>query len=371
MTIRRAKSIKKKKFQPNYSLNKYSENFPVINFDEKNLITLDQTKIRNQALGVCQRTLKKIDKAKQEIDQFQKVDKPAYERWIQQNFGDLIEKIRSSSIEIHEKRALIDEIQEEAFKQKITFIEAYKIIKYKKDHPEEFKEPEIPLEEDDFEKDDPMDEEERFREELNEFFEKFNGKFNMNDEEFESLRRNLRNGSNDKNKDLDARLKERYRLIVQKLHPDKNKKASPMEKDLWYEAQESYRQKDLEKLDFIIALYNVRFGSIGIDSSIFDLQFANSKLEKSLKQFSQMIKRAKHDPGWLFQKLKPNKLESLRKEAAKEFKDYEKNTSNELREINNILDKWQKASMAMGNKNYPKSSQKQREDDFLNFYVNF
>lgn len=372
MAVRKSKSsfYKKKSStndlgRPNAKLKKE------INKNEKGLVILDQVVIRKEALGQCQKTLKKIDKAKQEIEQYEKQDKPAYERWIQENFGELIEKIKSYSQEIQVKRALIDEVQEEAFFQRITFIEAFRIVKLRKEQPEETKKREEKTDHEDFWGNSSVDDEDDvFREDLNDFFRKFNSKFNMNEEEFEAFRKRFQNGSKDSERNFDSRLKERYRLIVQKLHPDKNKKANEMEKELWFEAQEAYKKKDLEKLDFIIALYNIRFGFIGIDSSIFDLKSANSKLEKSLKEFSQMIRRAKSEPSWLFLKLKPSKLDSLKREAAKEFKDYEKSTSTELREINNILDKWERGANAMGNKSYPKSHM-QREDDFLNFYANF
>ena len=365
-------AVRKFKSNKNNSLNSKPQGKSTIqiNRKEKGLVLLDQTVIRKQTLGECHKTLKKIDKAKQEIEQYEKVDKPAYEKWIQENFGELITRIRMHSQEIQEKRALIEEIQEEAFFQRITFIEAFKIIKYRKAHPEEFeksKAKENEKKENFWEKIPEDDDDDVFKEDLNDFFKKFN----MNEDEFESFRRGFRNGENDKDRNFDVRLKERYRLIVQKLHPDKNKKATPMEQELWFEAQEAYKKKDLDKLDFIIALYNIRFGFIGIDSTIFDLKFANSKLEKSLKEFSQVIRRAKNEPSWSFLKLKPTKLDSLKREAAKEFRDYEKNTNTELREINNILDKWERGATAMGNKNYPKSSQRQREEDFLNFYVNF
>ena len=141
------------------------------NKTEKGLVTLNQTIIRKKALGECQKTLKKIDKVKQEIEQFEKKDKPAYERWIQENFGDLIGKIRGWSLEIQEKRALIDEVQEEAFIRKITFIEAFQIVKYRREHPE------IPTKEQPEQKEDEKfwentseDEEDIFREDLNDFF---------------------------------------------------------------------------------------------------------------------------------------------------------------------------------------------------------
>jgi len=368
MAVRNSKSNKKN--SPNNKLVEAYQSKPTtqINRKEKGLVLLDQTIIRKKTLGECHKTLKKIDKAKQEIEQYEKVDKPAYEKWIQENFGELISRIRLHSQEIQEKRALIEEIQEEAFFQRITFIEAFKIIKYKREHPEEFQKSKTNEKKETFwEKIPEEDEDDVFRDDLNDFFKKFN----MNEDEFDSFRRGFRNGEKDKERNFDVRLKERYRLIVQKLHPDKNKKASPMEQELWFEAQEAYKKKDLDKLDFIIALYNIRFGFIGIDSTIFDLKFANSKLEKSLKEFSQAIRRAKNEPSWLFLRLKPAKLDSLKREAAKEFRDYEKKTNIELREINNILDKWERGATGMGNKNYPKSSQRQREEDFLNFYVNF
>ena len=133
-------AVRKFKSNKNNSLNGKPQGKSTIqiNRKEKGLVLLDQTVIRKQTLGECHKTLKKIDKAKQEIEQYEKVDKPAYEKWIQENFGELITRIRMHSQEIQEKRALIEEIQEEAFFQRITFIEAFKIIKYRKAHPEEF-----------------------------------------------------------------------------------------------------------------------------------------------------------------------------------------------------------------------------------------
>ena len=376
MSYKKSKSIPKKKSIQTESIStgKKSENL-IPNTKEKGLITLNQTVIRKKALGECQKTLKKIDKVKQEIDQFEKKDKPAYERWIQENFGELIQKIKSWSLEIQEKRALIDEVQEEAFIQNITFIEAFQIVKYRREHPEEFiKEENKKSGDENFWENTVEDEEDIFREDLNDFFKRFNEKYNMNPEEFESFKKGLNGEANSKKpQDRDARLKERYRLIVQKLHPDKNKNASQMERELWHDAQEAYKKKDLEKLDFIIALFNIRFGSIGIESTIFDLKTANSKLEKTLKQFGQMIRRAKNEPAWLFLSLKPAKLSSLKNEAAKEFKDYERITSIELREINSILSKWEKASLEAANNTYSKrrAEKLRHEDDFMNFYMNF
>ena len=46
-------------------------------------------------------------------------------------------------------------------------------------------------------------------------------------------------------------------------------------------------------------------------------------------------------PGYFIPKFA--KLSSLKNEVAKEFKDYERITSIELREINSILSKWEKS----------------------------
>jgi hypothetical protein len=234
MSYKKSKNIPKKNSIQSESIStgKKSENL-IPNTKEKGLITLNQTIIRKKALGECQKTLKKIDKVKQEIDQFEKKDKPAYDRWIQENFGELIQKIKSWSLEIQEKRALIDEVQEEAFIQNITFIEAFQIVKYRREHPEEFiKEENKKSGEENFWENTVEDEEDIFREDLNDFFKRFNEKYNMNSEEFESFKKGLNGEANSKKpQDRDARLKERYRLIVQRLHPDKNKNASQMERE--------------------------------------------------------------------------------------------------------------------------------------------
>ncbi|HMV45674.1 MAG TPA: J domain-containing protein [Leptospiraceae bacterium] len=346
------------------------ETAPKINTNERRLITVNQTVIRKKIISECQKTIKKIDKAQREIDQFQKIDKPAYDRWIQENFGEKIQKIRQSSIEIQEKRELIEEVQDEAFRQGITFVEAYKIVieKRKNVNPKEEKE-KTSTENENFWENNFEDEEDIFREDLNEFFKRFNEKFNQSAEDFESIRKGFGLGRKGSEKDLDSRLKERYRIIVQKLHPDKNRDASDLEKELWHEAQEAYKQKDLDKLDFIITMFNIKVGSIGIESSVFDLKSANSKLMQKLKSIANSIKAAKKEPSWGFLLLKPIKLAYLKKEAEIEFREFEKMTQTELKEINAILAKWEK-----GDEERKQNFNRRRnvvEEDFFDFYVNF
>lgn len=360
--------IRKKPLKKKEALHKKNSSL-LVNSSERRLITVNQTKIRKKVLNECQKTLKKIDKTKKELEQFESVDRPAYDRWLQQNFGEQLDKIRTSSIEIHQKRSLIEEVQDEAFRQGITFPQAYKIVKKRKESSENIEQKEEKkAEEEHFWENKYEDEEDIFREDLNDFYKKFHEKFKMNEEDFDSIRKGLGLGSKDKSSDLDTRLKERYRIIVQRLHPDKNRDASEMEKELWHEAQEAYKHRDLEKLDFIITMVNIQFGSAGIDSSVFDLKAANAKLQKKLKQFASSIKKAKKEPSWGFLLLKPMKLSVLKKEIEVEVRDYSRIVQTELKEINAILLKWETNDIE------PKRQPNRRnsiEENFYDFYLNF
>lgn len=52
---------------------------------------------------------------------------------------------------------------------------------------------------------------------------------------------------------LEQKVRELYRRIVKKLHPDMNPDITPHEKELWNKAQKAYKEKDLETLERIYA----------------------------------------------------------------------------------------------------------------------
>lgn len=96
------------------------------------------------------------------------------------------------------------------------------------------------------------------------------------------------------------RLKETYRLLVRKLHPDVNPDLTAEEKSLWNQVQAAYQQKNPEQLDLLLALSNVYSGRMGRDSSLYQLRRATREVERLVAPLRRKLEEASKHHAWKF-----------------------------------------------------------------------
>lgn len=314
----------------------------------KDLVLIDQAPIRKSFFKDCQKVIKKIDKLKLQIQHFERSDKPAYENWLNNEFGEEILHLKKITQELEEKKVLLEEIEEEAYYNDINLHQAFIRVQHRHEHPEDYEEedifdeePEFGDYEDDYEfdEDEEDDLEKDFKQFIHDFFDAENAKFAQ--DFFEEMGDLL--GIKRKEKETaDARLKDRYRYIVQKLHPDNNKEQAEYEKELWFEVQEAYQQKDLERLDMLIALYNIRNDETEKESSLFELKYTLNVLNKSQSYLKTMLTKIKKEPCWNFLTFTKQKLDKVYIKVQTEIEDYTAITESELHQINSLLEDIQK-----------------------------
>ncbi|MCB1191746.1 MAG: hypothetical protein H7A23_17285 [Leptospiraceae bacterium] len=321
-----------------------------INTTTKSLVLIDQKPIRKSYIKDCQKVIKKIDSLKLQIQHFEKADKPAYGNWINTQFGDEILYIRQKNQELEEKQLLLEEIEEEAHYYNLNLHQAYLRVQHKREHPEEYQDEE-PYSEDeepkfgdyeDFDdaKEDDDELEKEFREFMNDFFDAEDAKFGK--DFFEDMDGIFNLRKKKEKEPVDNRLKDRYRYIVQKLHPDSNQNQSDFEKELWFEIQEAYQLRDLEKMDMLIALYNIRKGETEKESSVFELKYTLNILNKSQNYLKKMLTQVKKDPSWNFLTFSQKKLQDIKKKLKTEFREYTEVIEFELMRINSIFEEIKK-----------------------------
>ena len=92
------------------------------------LVVIEQTKVRKKYIQGCKRTIKDLEKAKQEWEEFQSVDVPSYEQWYNQSFGSDLSQIREAHAKAQDLNSTLQEIRYWMMKRDMSPYEAYKLV---------------------------------------------------------------------------------------------------------------------------------------------------------------------------------------------------------------------------------------------------
>ena len=347
-----------------------------VNTEVKALTCIDQKKVRKEYIKKCKRTMKDLEKAKQEILNYENIDLPIYNKWYHSTFGNKLSLIR----ETHEKAAEIYhtlmEIEYYKNKKKISYYEAYLIVEDKKKNPEKYKNEEEKeheyyeyTEEDDWEDEDygfyedsrfetEEDTDPELEKEINEQFEIFlknnpsarNAAQNPKIRKFfyESFRKFYKANRTDfyenytqpkpNKNEFEIRLKVKYRELVRKLHPDYIKERTPHLDNLWHEVQKAYKAQDLERLEMLLALTSIQEGDFSSDFSISQILNVQNEYKQQLKAIRSKIREAKKQPAWGFSKLTSTKV--IQKKIERELDESYREEKRNLEHFQELLKIW-------------------------------
>jgi len=333
------------------------------------LVVIDQTPIRKKFILSCKKTIKELDKVRNEWIHFENTDLPRYTQWYNNTFGDELSQIKDAYHKAGDAYMLIQEIEDLKFKYRISYYEAYKLALDRRKNPEKYESEfeDEDDEDDEFDEDEPKYQDEKqdnfgddeilkvFKEflktnpQLQELardkkafqilFEKFKFQFNKKKEE-QKAREAEQKELKKENLNLIDRVKSVYRALVRKLHPDYRKESGEHFETLWFEVQEAYRSNNLEKLEILHSQYNAYEGNFSEEFSIFQIKAAKEGYSLQLKSIRSKIKLAQKDPAWGFSK-KGNREVSLKSKEIKiqlkrELVEHKEN----LVQFNEILRGW-------------------------------
>jgi hypothetical protein len=332
------------------------------------LVVIDQKPIRNKFILSCKKTIKELDKVRNEWIHFENTDLPRYTQWYNKTFGDELSEIKDAYHKAGDAYSLIQEIEDLKFKYRISYYDAYKLALDRRKNPEKYEaESEFEDEDDEFDEDEPNYKDENhdnfgdeeilkvFKEflktnpQLQEIakdkkafqilFEKFKFQFNRKKEE-QKAREAEQKELKKVNPNIIDRVKSVYRALVRKLHPDYRKESGEHFETLWFEVQEAYRSNNLEKLEILHSQFNAYEGNFSEEFSIFQIKSAKDGYSLQLKSIRSKIKLAKKDPAWGFSK-QGNKEVSLKsKEIKNQLKRELVEHKENLVQFNEILRRW-------------------------------
>lgn len=266
------------------------------------LMIIDERPIRAAAFKAYEKAEKQVAKARDEIEAFETRDLPAFSRWEAQVFGPLMSELREITAALAEKTHLLDLITEEVFWSNCSRLTAYRRVMEARNNPTpppsgpgfdpDFEDPGFGSKRGDdrsipkifgdshlppgFDIDQYDSLSRRQQKEIYEFYEDAALLFEMihgiEAPQFDDLleqERQRRHGRNSEEpppfehhippmaqprpqpgRESD-RIKELYRTLVRRLHPDMGGTHSAHERDLWQQVQDAYKTRDLEWLEAI------------------------------------------------------------------------------------------------------------------------
>lgn len=269
----------------------------------RQLILGDGASVRKKARREYDLAKKKLDEARREITRYKSEDCPSFAAWLHRTFGQMLTELRELNRRHQDKAQLIMEVEDICFTEGISMGEAYRLALHRREHPEEMPPPPKGKAEagpefsrksasQDFPPDEELEDEEGFAEFADAFADLFG---------FHSPPGPKPPGLAPK-PNANSRVKELYRILVRKLHPDAHARGqmTPEKLEWWHEVQEAYAAADSERLEIILNLCEMEDGSTASHTSVSMLHRITAGFKASLRAVKRELSDCRREPAWKF-----------------------------------------------------------------------
>ena len=340
------------------------------------LVIIDNAPIREKYIQVFKKISRELEKARSDWAVYEQEDQPAFTKWLNSTFGRELTALREIEDKVMEMEELLNDIEDCKYMNRFSYYKAYEYVMKRRANPEEFPDEDS---DDDFNNDkqhngfssnhnddynkEYIPNEEEFRELFTMFLmdtdpvllKKLKGNrllfeellqafkqefFNAGSDRFSQKKEKSRSqaeNKTDKN-NTDTRLRDLYRMLVRKLHPDCRKEKNDKYDAIWHEVQTAYRDRNFERLEMLAALYDIHSGNFYETSSISQIIQIQQEYKSQLKALKAQIRWVKDNPAWEFSK--KNNREQLGKRIKKDLAAATGHLKNQLNDMEYVLSQW-------------------------------
>lgn len=280
----------------------------------RDIIPLNTSTIRNKALKDYEKTERDLEKLRADLKRYHEKDIPGFRSWFHDRFGRELTRFREVQAEADVLRSKLSETYDLAERLNLSLGEAYVKMLWRREHPQEAEEEDRRLEEAERARAearrqkaeergeggddgwDPFDDLDEFDEEFSD--EEEEKAFQQFFEEMTGARRPARHARGAVNGEAARSAKEVYRTIVRLLHPDHHGQMTPVQRELWHEAQTAYRKGDVNALYRVLARCDSGAAGVGKHTAVSVIRALVSQMKASVREARAEIRGVKRDPAW-------------------------------------------------------------------------
>src|SRR5438067_12067358 len=295
--------------------------------DRLEIVWIEQAPLRGSAAGKCTDMMARLEQARLCWHQFERQDKPAFVRWRAREFGALLSTARDVEDKIRDAQNLIHEVEMEMRRKIQDPHSAYRRTLFRRENPGVAEDRETSsngsqstphLSE--------FEQEALFEEWVQTFL--GTNPATMDDEaystSFEVFKSHMcaRPGSSPGRSDprpedvrrsavdeepasatepgtIDPRVKEIYRRLVRRLHPDLRADGDATVSSRWHEVQEAYATGDVARMELLLALSDLS-NAPGASTTLSQMRSVLSELTRSVRALELSLVEARRDDSCNF-----------------------------------------------------------------------
>lgn len=299
------------------------------------LVLIDQAPLRERAAAECSEVMARLEEARSGWHHFERKDKPAFARWRAREFGALLSLAREVETQISDSQALVHEVEMEMRRGFQDAYSAYRRVMLRRENPAA-----APIEEADGgfratagapRKMSEFEQESLFQDWVKRSLGTNPDK--MDDDaysaSFEAFKSHMfrapetaplpppqrparekpsRPAESDSpagpDDEVDLRVKELYRRLVRRLHPDLRADGSAAVTALWHEVQEAYAANDVARMEILLALSDLESHQTA-GQSVSQMRALRAELERALWALEKSLLEAEGEEAWNFARIGP------------------------------------------------------------------
>ncbi len=307
------------------------------------IVWIDQRPLRERAAADCTSAMAGLEQARAGWHRFERKDKPAFTRWRAREFGALLSRAREVEVQILDYQALVHEVEMEMRRLFQDPQTAYQRVMFRRENPTAADEAN-PREKSgtgrgvsEFEKEalfqewvqkslgtnpDKMDDDA-----YSTTFEAFKSHMFRGAKEEPTPQNTQRRSARERvapdppeeesATPVDARVKELYRTLVRRLHPDLRADGSAAASALWHEVQEAYAASDVARMEILLALSDIA-ANRAADQTVAQMRALLVELERALRALEKSLLEGEAEDAWDFARMGPSA--ELRARVERELK---------------------------------------------------
>jgi hypothetical protein len=305
------------------------------------IVWIEQAPLRASAAGECTEMMARLEQARLCWHQFERQDKPAFVRWRAREFGALLSTARDIEDKIRDAQNLIHEVDMEMRRKIQDPHSAYRRVLFRRENPGIAENMETSS---NGSQSTPYLSEFEQETLFQEWVQKFLGTnpAKMDDDaystSFEVFKSHMfvgpgstsdrcdfrpedvRRSAVDEDPasamepvTIDPRVKEIYRRLVRRLHPDLRADGDATVSSLWHEVQEAYAASDVARMELLLALSDLS-DAPGASTTLSQMRSVLNELTRSVRALELSLVEARREDSWNFARTGPSADLQLRVE---------------------------------------------------------
>lgn len=333
------------------------------------IVLLDQTPLRRSVAEECSALRVRLSEARIAWHRFEREDKQSFVRWRARAFGSLLSELRDVEAQIREHETLVHEVEMEMRRGFYDPHTAYNRIMTRRGNPTAAPPAPPPQRTSGSERVVSEFEQEAL---FHDYVHKFMGTHpdKLDDETYEAsfeafkshmfrsrpaepprvskVAEFVRHNAPAQDEEaaptpVDARVKEVYRLLVRRLHPDVRVDGNAAASALWHEVQEAYAANDVAQLEILLALSEIEADPFNDETTLAQMRGVTRELERALFALEDSLRQARNDDAWNFARGGPD--DHLHESVERELKGTLRMRSDRLALLQQTLESWSRPTL--------------------------